>query len=79
MSAAQASRARSALVVTGGAFDVPPEAYGETARDGMGPTKPSRTAFETVLMVSFYSIFLLFYLLCGIVAALIAGAATRHG
>jgi putative glutamine amidotransferase len=35
-----------ALVVTGGAFDVPPELYGEARRDVCGPTKPERTAFE---------------------------------
>src|SRR5688500_14071897 len=29
----------SGLVVTGGAFDVPPEAYGESARDGLGALK----------------------------------------
>jgi putative glutamine amidotransferase len=34
------------LVVTGGAFDVPPELYGETARKECGPLKPARTAFE---------------------------------
>ena len=34
------------LVVTGGAFDVPPELYGELRRDGCGRTKPERTAFE---------------------------------
>jgi putative glutamine amidotransferase len=34
------------LVVTGGAFDVPPELYGEAARAGLGPTKPERTVFE---------------------------------
>jgi putative glutamine amidotransferase len=38
------------LVVTGGAFDIPPQAYGEQARDGLGILKPSRTAFETALM-----------------------------
>jgi len=40
----------SGLLVTGGAFDLPPESYGETAREGMGPVKPGRTAFETALM-----------------------------
>jgi putative glutamine amidotransferase len=40
----------SGVVITGGAFDIPPEAYGETAREGMGPTKEGRTAFETALM-----------------------------
>jgi putative glutamine amidotransferase len=34
------------LVVTGGAFDVPPELYGESRRAECGPTKPDRTAFE---------------------------------
>lgn len=34
------------LVVTGGAFDVPPELYGEATRKECGPTKPARTAFE---------------------------------
>lgn len=40
----------SGLLVTGGAFDIPPEAYGETKREGMGPLKEGRTAFETALM-----------------------------
>jgi putative glutamine amidotransferase len=34
------------LVVTGGAFDVPPELYGEARRKECGPTRPARTAFE---------------------------------
>jgi putative glutamine amidotransferase len=38
------------LVVTGGAFDVPPELYGEARRPGCGPTKPERTAFERDLL-----------------------------
>ena len=40
----------SGLLVTGGAFDIPPEAYGEVAREGMGALKLSRTAFESALM-----------------------------
>ena len=40
----------SGLVVTGGAFDIPPEAYGDAARDGLGTMKPVRTAFETELL-----------------------------
>ncbi|HSN92522.1 MAG TPA: gamma-glutamyl-gamma-aminobutyrate hydrolase family protein [Anaeromyxobacteraceae bacterium] len=39
-----------ALVVTGGAFDVPPELYGEAARPTCGPTRPERTAFEKDLL-----------------------------
>jgi putative glutamine amidotransferase len=34
------------LVVTGGAFDVPPELYGEARRPGCGPSKPARTEAE---------------------------------
>ena len=37
------------ILVTGGAFDVPPDAYGDAPREGMGPLKPSRTAFESML------------------------------
>jgi len=40
----------SAVVVTGGAFDVPPEAYGQVAREGLGTLKPGRTAFESALL-----------------------------
>jgi len=38
------------VVVTGGAFDIPPEAYGQKPRDGLGVLKPGRTAFESALM-----------------------------
>lgn len=40
----------SGVVISGGAFDVPPELYGETAREGMGPTKPTRTTFEMAVL-----------------------------
>jgi putative glutamine amidotransferase len=40
----------SGLLVTGGAFDISPELYGESARDGMGVMKQSRTNFELSLM-----------------------------
>lgn len=40
----------SGLVLTGGAFDIPPEAYGQIAREGLGPVKPGRTSFETLLL-----------------------------
>lgn len=39
-----------ALVVTGGAFDISPEAYGEERRDGCGPEKDERTRFEWALL-----------------------------
>jgi putative glutamine amidotransferase len=35
-----------ALVITGGAFDIPPSRYGEERRAGCGPERPERTAFE---------------------------------
>jgi len=38
------------LVVTGGAFDVPPELYGEARRPACGPARPERTAFELALI-----------------------------
>lgn len=38
------------LVVTGGAFDVAPEEYGETGRGRMGPVNPGRARFERRLM-----------------------------
>jgi putative glutamine amidotransferase len=40
------------LVVTGGAFDVPPELYGETPRHACGPTRPERTAAELRLLLA---------------------------
>lgn len=38
------------LIVTGGAFDIPPGYYNETPREGLGPLKPERTAFETLAL-----------------------------
>jgi len=38
------------LVVTGGAFDVPPELYGERRLPACGPSKPERTAAELGLL-----------------------------
>lgn len=40
----------SGLLVTGGAFDVPPEAYGDTAREGLGVIKQGRTTFESAMI-----------------------------
>jgi putative glutamine amidotransferase len=36
-------------VITGGAFDVPPELYGEARRPACGPARPERTSFELAL------------------------------
>ena len=35
-----------AVVITGGAFDIPPEAYGAPAHQRLGALKPGRTQFE---------------------------------
>lgn len=40
------------LVVTGGAFDIGPEEYGEAAREGLGEIKPARTRFERRILES---------------------------
>lgn len=42
----------SGLVITGGAFDIPPEAYGEQAKSGLGELKPGRTNFELAMLKS---------------------------
>lgn len=36
----------SGVLITGGAFDIPPEEYGEQPREGLGPVKRERTRFE---------------------------------
>ena len=40
----------SGVLVTGGAFDIPPDAYGEAAREGLGDLKPGRTQFEMLVI-----------------------------
>ena len=40
----------SGLLITGGAFDVPPALYGENPRAGLGTLKESRTTFEAALL-----------------------------
>jgi putative glutamine amidotransferase len=40
----------SGLVITGGAFDIPPEMYGEQPKDGLGVLKPGRTNFELTVL-----------------------------
>lgn len=40
----------SGLLVTGGAFDVPPDLYHDVPHDGLGLLKPERTAFELGLL-----------------------------
>lgn len=38
------------LLLTGGAFDIDPEEYGERRKPHCGPAKPERTAFERALL-----------------------------
>lgn len=40
----------SGLVISGGAFDIHPSAYGETPREGLGPQNQARTQFEGALL-----------------------------
>lgn len=40
----------SGVLISGGGFDVPPEFYGQTAREGLGPLKPERSHFEMQLV-----------------------------
>jgi len=53
------------LVVTGGAFDVPPELYGEARRDGCGPLKEERTRFEKDLLEAALAVALPVLGICG--------------
>src|SRR5450631_1813897 len=39
-----------AVVITGGAFDIPPEAYGARAHRRLGPLKRERTQYEQRLL-----------------------------
>jgi putative glutamine amidotransferase len=38
------------LVITGGAFDIPPEHYGQAPAPELGPQKPARSQFEAELI-----------------------------
>ncbi len=40
----------SGLLLTGGAFDVPPDFYGEEPKEGLGALKPLRTHFEMAIL-----------------------------
>lgn len=53
------------LVVTGGAFDIPPARYGEARRPGCGPEKPERTACEWALCEAALAARLPFLGICG--------------
>jgi putative glutamine amidotransferase len=53
------------LVVTGGAFDVPPELYGQARRAGCGPHKQERTRFEKDLLEAALAVSLPVLGICG--------------
>jgi putative glutamine amidotransferase len=53
------------LVVTGGAFDIPPELYGEERRPACGPQKTERTAFEKDLLEAALAVSLPVLGICG--------------
>jgi putative glutamine amidotransferase len=53
------------LVVTGGAFDIPPELYGEPRRAVCGPLKAERTGFEKDLLEAALAISLPVLGICG--------------
>lgn len=40
----------SGVVITGGAFDIPPSAYGEAEKEHLGVLKPGRTGFELAVL-----------------------------
>jgi len=40
----------SGIVITGGAFDIPPELYGEAAHEKLGTLHPARTHFERLVL-----------------------------
>lgn len=40
----------SGVLITGGAFDIPPALYGDTPKEGLGPTRPQRTSFELLFL-----------------------------
>lgn len=40
----------SGLVITGGAFDIPPSMYGEAEKEKLGELKPTRTHFELAVL-----------------------------
>jgi putative glutamine amidotransferase len=46
----ECARRCDGFVLTGSAFDVPPEFYGDSPRPGLGPTKPERSVFERALL-----------------------------
>jgi len=70
-----------ALVLTGGAFDVPPWLYGETPRDGLGFVNPERTEQERQAFLRARALGLPVLAICGgmqLVNVLMGGTLYQH-
>jgi putative glutamine amidotransferase len=70
-----------ALILTGGAFDVPPWLYGETPRDGLGQLKPERTELERQAFLRARELGLPVLAICGgmqLVNVLMGGSLHQH-
>ncbi len=63
--AAEAVDLCDGLVITGGAFDLPPELYGQLAGSRMGPMKRTRTAYEQRLLRTALAVKLPLLGICG--------------
>ena len=69
------------LILTGGAFDVPPWLYGETPRDGLGTLKPERTELERQAFLRARELGLPTLAICGgmqLVNVLLGGSLYQH-
>jgi putative glutamine amidotransferase len=70
-----------ALVLTGGAFDVPPWLYGDTPREGLGSLKPERTELERQAFLRAHELGLPVLAICGgmqLVNVLMGGTLYQH-
>jgi putative glutamine amidotransferase len=69
------------IILTGGAFDVPPWLYGETPREGLGQLKPERTELERQAFLRARELGLPILAICGgmqLVNALLGGSLHQH-
>jgi putative glutamine amidotransferase len=70
-----------ALILTGGAFDVPPWLYGESPREGLGSLKPERTEMERQAFLRARELGLPILAICGgmqLVNVLMGGSLYQH-
>jgi len=69
------------ILLAGGAFDIPPERYGEARRPSCGPTRPDRTDFEWAMALGALSAGLPLLGVCGgmqLLAVAKGGALYQH-